>query len=122
MTSEAAAPATHRVPEKRRQILAGAREVFRELGFERASVDVIAARAGVSKATVYNHFADKQALFVAAVVEETEAMRASLGACVERPCGTLEESLQTMGEKIMMLWLAPRVSALYRQAMTEAVR
>src|SRR5512138_1294588 len=117
-----AAPATPaRMQEKRRNILAGAREVFAELGFERASVDVIAARAGVSKATVYNHFADKKALFVASVVEATDDLRASLAACVE-PCGTLEESLRSMGEKIMMLWLAPRVSALYRQAMAEAAR
>ena len=108
--------------EKRRKILSGAREVFAELGFERASVDLIAARAGASKATVYNHFADKKALFVSAVVEETEAMRASLTACVERPGGNLEQSLQAMGEKIMMLWLAPTVSALYRQAIAEAAR
>ncbi len=122
MSQDAASTTPARMQEKRRKILAGAREVFAELGFERASVDLIAARAGVSKATVYNHFADKQALFVATVVEETDSMRASLVGCVERPCGTLEESLQVMGEKIMTLWLAPRVSALYRQAMAEAAR
>ena len=38
------------------QILSGARAVFAELGYERGSVDEAAARAGVSKATVYNHF------------------------------------------------------------------
>ncbi|HVI96538.1 MAG TPA: helix-turn-helix domain-containing protein, partial [Anaeromyxobacter sp.] len=69
------------VPAKRRQILDGARLVFGELGYERASVDLIAARAGVSKATVYNHFADKQALFVAAVVEECEALRPAVSRC-----------------------------------------
>lgn len=37
---------------KRLLVLSGARAVFREVGFERASVDTIAARAGVSKATV----------------------------------------------------------------------
>jgi AcrR family transcriptional regulator len=108
--------------EKRRNILRGAREVFAELGFERASVDLIAARAGVSKATVYNHFADKQALFVAGVVEETERMRAGLAACVERPGANLEQALQAMGEQIMTLWLTPSVAALYRQAIAEAAR
>ncbi len=122
MSQDAATSTPARMQEKRRKILAGAREVFAEAGFERASVDVIAARAGVSKATVYNHFEDKQALFVATVVEETEAMRASLGACVERPCGTVEQALQAMGEKIMTLWLAPPVAALYRQAIAEAAR
>jgi TetR/AcrR family transcriptional repressor of mexJK operon len=118
-------PAPHPAPrmaEKRSKILAGAREVFREAGFERASVDVIAARAGVSKATVYNHFADKKALFVAAVVEATDELRASLAACVERPGGDVERALRAMGEKIMTLWLAPPVAALYRQAIAEAAR
>ena len=120
MIPDAAAPSAHRMAEKRRKILAGAREVFRELGFERSSVDVIAARAGVSKATVYNHFADKKALFVATVVEETDAMRASLAACLERPGGDLEQALQVMGVKIATLWLTPSVAALYRQAIAES--
>ncbi len=120
MSSEVAAPSSSRMPEKRRHILEGARAVFAEQGFERASVDVIAARAGVSKATVYNHFADKKALFVAAVVEETDAMRASLGACLERLGDDLEQALQVMGEKIAALWLTPSVAALYRQAIAEA--
>jgi AcrR family transcriptional regulator len=108
--------------EKRSKILAGAREVFRETGFERASVDVIAARAGVSKATVYNHFADKKALFVASVVEATDELNASLASCLERPGGSVEQALRAMGEKIMALWLAPPVAALYRQAISEAQR
>jgi AcrR family transcriptional regulator len=120
MTAPAQRPV--RIPEKRRQILDGAREVFGELGFERASVDLIAARAGVSKATVYNHFADKQALFVAVVVEQTDEMRAGLAACVDRPGGDVEQALQVMGEKIMTLWLTPSVAALYRQAIAEAAR
>ncbi len=109
-----------RMAEKRKKILRGAREVFRELGFERASVDLIAARAGVSKATVYNHFADKKALFVASVVEATEELRANLEACLERLGDDLEQALQVMGEKIAALWLTPSVAALYRQAIAEA--
>src|SRR5512138_2574476 len=122
MPLDAATATPARMQEKRRKILAGAREVFAEQGFERASVDVIAARAGVSKATVYNHFADKQALFVAAVVEATDELRASLAACVDCPGGDVERALQAMGEKIMTLWLAPPVAALYRQAIAEAAR
>ena len=57
MSSAATAPTSAGMPEKRRKIIAAARKVFAEHGFERASVDQIATRAGVSKATVYNHFA-----------------------------------------------------------------
>jgi AcrR family transcriptional regulator len=110
------------MPEKRRQILAGARAVFREQGFERASVDVIAAHAGVSKATVYNHFADKQALFVATVVEATDELRAKLAECVACSGAAVEQALQSMGERMMALWLAPEVAALYWQAISESAR
>jgi TetR/AcrR family transcriptional regulator, mexJK operon transcriptional repressor len=46
------------------QVLAGARSIFMRDGFERASVDDIAREAGVSKATIYAYFPDKQLLFL----------------------------------------------------------
>ncbi|HZZ71553.1 MAG TPA: TetR/AcrR family transcriptional regulator [Pirellulales bacterium] len=50
---------------KAAQILAGARAAFVELGYEGTSVEEIARRAGVSKATLYSHFTDKRAIFSA---------------------------------------------------------
>ena len=52
---------------KRSAILAAAWALFVADGFDRTSVDAIAARAGVSKRTVYDYFGDKQALLLAAV-------------------------------------------------------
>ncbi len=49
----------------RDHILWAAREVFLEEGYERASMDVIASRAGTTKRTLYAHFANKEALFLA---------------------------------------------------------
>ena len=46
------------------QVIEGARAIFMADGFEGASVDSIAKRAGVSKATLYSYFADKRLLFV----------------------------------------------------------
>lgn len=46
------------------QVLEGARKIFMRDGFERASVDDIAREAGVSKATIYAYFPDKQLLFL----------------------------------------------------------
>ena len=57
---------------KRRAILAAARELFITEGFERSSVDAVAARAGVSKRTVYDYFGDKRTLLIA-VVEDTSS-------------------------------------------------
>jgi len=52
---------------KRAAILDAAARMFTRHGFERASMDQIAAEAGVSKLTVYSHFGDKEALFGEAV-------------------------------------------------------
>lgn len=49
--------------DKRRAILDAAGPVFGEHGYERASVDAIAAAAGVSKPTVYTYFGNKERLF-----------------------------------------------------------
>ncbi|MEV4615225.1 TetR/AcrR family transcriptional regulator [Kitasatospora sp. NPDC049258] len=57
------APAHRGLPQKRQAIVRAARTVFGREGFTRTSVDVIAAEAGVSKRTIYNHFTDKEQLF-----------------------------------------------------------
>ncbi len=55
--------------EKRAAILDAAMELFPARGYDGVSVDAIAQLAGVSKLTVYSHFADKEALFGSAVTE-----------------------------------------------------
>ncbi len=49
--------------KKRLAVLDGAVRVFIESGYEASSMDRIAEEAGVSKRTVYNHFASKETLF-----------------------------------------------------------
>jgi len=51
----------------REAILFAGKDVFLEEGFDGASMDRIAERAGVTKRTVYAHFPSKHALFTAAV-------------------------------------------------------
>ena len=48
-------------------ILWVAKEVFLEVGFERASMDVIATRAETSKRTLYAHFENKEKLYLRVV-------------------------------------------------------
>ena len=52
---------------KRAAILDAAKELFIEQGFNGVSMDEIAARASVSKLTVYSHFGDKDTLFSEAI-------------------------------------------------------
>lgn len=73
MSSHAAQQDTQRSPgrprseKKRVQIMNAAIELFTTNGFEGTSVDEIAARAGVSKQTVYSHYGCKETLFGLAV-------------------------------------------------------
>ncbi len=56
--------------------------MFCREGFAGANIDLIAAEAGVSRQTVYNHHGDKEKLFIAVVRDLTErAMPASSPPC-----------------------------------------
>jgi TetR/AcrR family transcriptional repressor of mexJK operon len=58
---------------KRRAILDAATTLFLRNGYAGTSMDEIAALAGVSKQTVYKHFADKDSLFTAIVTAAVDA-------------------------------------------------
>ncbi|EAQ23872.1 transcriptional regulator, TetR family protein [Roseovarius sp. 217] len=55
-------------------VLRGAREVFLKCGFEGASVDAIAEKAKVSKATLYAHFPSKDRLFLSVLQAECDRL------------------------------------------------
>ncbi|WP_435809609.1 TetR/AcrR family transcriptional regulator [Streptomyces iakyrus] len=59
-------PSGPRAEVKRQAIVRAARELFLRDGFG-VGMDAIAAEAGVSKVTVYNHFGSKEALFTAVI-------------------------------------------------------
>ena len=79
---EADAPIRHASPGRPKDlakgaaILEAAKRMFTLHGYERVSMDQIAAEAGVSKLTVYSHFGDKDALFAAAVKSHCETAAA----------------------------------------------
>lgn len=50
--------------ERRSQLLVVARDVFAERGFHATSMDDVAEAAGVTKPVLYQHFANKRALYV----------------------------------------------------------
>ncbi|MET7413587.1 TetR/AcrR family transcriptional regulator [Streptomyces rubiginosohelvolus] len=60
--------------QKRAAILTAARELFLADGFDRSSVDAVAARAEVSKRTVYDYFGDKRTLLRAVVDSVGDAL------------------------------------------------
>jgi TetR/AcrR family transcriptional repressor of mexJK operon len=68
---------------KREAIARAALTLFASDGYERTSVDAIAAEAGVSKRTVYSHYDDKETLFLSVVRDTYEAMLARIGEIID---------------------------------------
>ncbi|QAY60141.1 TetR/AcrR family transcriptional regulator [Microbacterium protaetiae] len=65
-------------PGKRAAILTAARELFLRDGFERTSMDAVAAQAKVSKRTVYDYYGDKERLRVEVIDDAGESLLRSL--------------------------------------------
>ncbi|PWV52770.1 MULTISPECIES: TetR/AcrR family transcriptional regulator [Nocardiopsis] len=72
---------------KREAITEAALRVFLREGYARASVDAIAADAGVSKRTIYNHFEDKQRLFLTIVTQSSAVLAADHAEATARHLG-----------------------------------
>ncbi len=65
--------------ERREQLLDVGRRLFAEKGFEVVTVEEIAAKAGVSKPVVYEHFGGKEGLYAVVVDREMNHLLASIG-------------------------------------------
>ena len=82
--SAAASPATGKArrdgrarmtgKERREQLLDVGRSLFAQKGFDATSVEEIAAKAGVSKPVVYEHFGGKEGLYAVVVDREMRAL------------------------------------------------
>ena len=95
--------APQRLTDRKRQaIVAAAITEFRANGFEVTSMDKIAATAGVSKRTVYNHFPSKEELFAEILHQLWASTVAQLdvGYTRERP---LREQLRELLEAKMKM-------------------
>ncbi|MCC8618315.1 TetR/AcrR family transcriptional regulator [Xanthomonas vesicatoria] len=101
MDDAAPSIATGRAPhDKRGAILAAARALFQQHGFDRTSMDTIAERAMVSKATVYAHFASKEVLFRTTLEALAHASPNRWNALLELQ-GTLEQRLAAVADAVL---------------------
>jgi TetR/AcrR family transcriptional regulator, mexJK operon transcriptional repressor len=108
-------------PEKRSQILAGAADVFATDGYEGASMARIAAVAGVSKGTLYNHFDSKAALFTAYVRDKCDQNLARVFDSADHD-GDPEEVLRGIGKRMVQMMLSDVGLAIYRVVIAEAAK
>lgn len=112
-------PATH---GKRESVLDAAVELFLSEGFDRTSMDAVAARAGVSKTTVYAHFADKVELFRAVTERSGASLDVDLDEVMHASAQDPQERLALILFKILEATAAPQYLAFLRVMVTEAVR
>lgn len=78
------------LPErKRRQIYDAGMEEFIQVSYEKASINKIIQRAGISRGSFYTYFADKKDLFSYIVGEESERIRVFWLECAEMNHGNL---------------------------------
>lgn len=115
--AKAAGPGRPKDLGKRAAILEAAKQMFTQGGFDGASMDQIAAAAGVSKLTVYSHFGDKDTLFAAAVKSHCEQqLPSSLFEPV--PQAPLRERLLTIARAFYAMVSAPSAVAGHRMLCT----
>jgi TetR/AcrR family transcriptional regulator, mexJK operon transcriptional repressor len=106
---------------KAESILAAAKRTFLASGFGAVSMDTIAREAGVSKATVYAHFAGKEELFGAVIGRECERYFARFSPRELDPRDA-RASLTVLGHRFLELVLSPDAIALHRIIVGEVTR
>jgi AcrR family transcriptional regulator len=93
------APAAHeaaearrrrRLGQRRRHILAAAAEVFAEAGYDRATLEQVGERVGLSKASLYYYVASKEDLLAHLLVDVIELMEREIAALTADGAGPVE--------------------------------
>lgn len=102
-------------------ILEVATEIFLTEGYGSTTIEAVAARAGVSKRTLYHRFEDKSALFVAVVHRIVAQIRPPPGVPLLEG-STPHEILRRLAGFVLHAALSPRAIALHRLVMAEAAR
>src|SRR5580700_4792842 len=99
---------------KRQAILQAAAEVFREVGFDRASMSDIRARVGGSKATLYNYFPSKEKLFFEVMYQAKELELGAITGALDPDADDLKQELLHFGQRILAVLYSPEAIAIRR--------
>lgn len=118
-----------RSARKRRAIIEEATALFLRNGYQGTSMDEVAARAAVSKQTVYKNFADKEQLFteiIRGIADRADLildeLRAALRAADAKTGDDLERVLTDLAVRYLSAVLRPQVTRLRRLVIAEADR
>lgn len=112
--------------QKRAAIVQAALRLFLRDGFARTSVDAIAAEAGVSKRTVYNHYGDKENLFLSVISDTYDSMIGVVVRLIDQyltdvPVDAVEENIIAFAcDAALMAARSSDRAAMIRLMMSEA--
>lgn len=107
---------------KRQAILDVAADLFRETGFERASMSELCLRVGGSKATLYNYFSSKEEVFAEVLMQATEAQFQATHEVLDPTLDDITQALESFGRGLLTLLYSPQVQAARRLVVSEIVR
>ncbi|WP_375508674.1 TetR/AcrR family transcriptional regulator, partial [uncultured Caballeronia sp.] len=108
-----------RTEDKRQAITEVALEVFREVGFERASMAMISRRLGGSKGTLYGYFRSKEELFEIAMKSASEGPGDQIMDLLNPKSADLRAVLKRFGKAYLSFILGEEVLAITRTAISE---
>ncbi|MBM6403276.1 TetR/AcrR family transcriptional regulator [Phycicoccus sp. CSK15P-2] len=107
---------------KRAAVLDAARALFLAVGYDRTTVDDVAASAGVSKRTVYDHFGDKRTIYLRVVDRVGEALSLAVRSAIDEEIVTgrpVREALGAFARRIATQTLSSSDYVAYRRLVAQ---
>ncbi|NUF24474.1 TetR/AcrR family transcriptional regulator, partial [Acinetobacter oleivorans] len=112
---------SNKAHEKDQKILDAATKFFLIHGFSGTTTDMIQKEAGVSKATMYGCYKNKEAMFAAVIERQCRNMQEQI-ILVETKAENLRSALTEMGKTYLCFILSHSGLAFFRVCIAEAVR
>lgn len=107
--------------QKRQEIIAVAKRVFRARGFAAASMAEIAADLGGSKGTLYNYFTSKEALFSAVMIEMARELADPAFSELQRARDG-RAAIKTFARRLVLALASPEILDFKRMIAAEGAR
>lgn len=105
-------------PSKRDAILKTAGGLFIRQGYRRVSIDQIVEAVPISKPTLYSHFADKRALFLAVIEHYCERLMRQIHATIDTG-HSVPDTLSTIGYEFLEMVLSKTAIQMHRMLTAE---
>ncbi len=105
--------------DRRTAFIKAALSVFRECGYERASMSEISQRAGGSKATLYNYFKSKDELYTETMLEAICAQASEIMQILDSSSTDVSAVLNAFGLSYLEVITSPEVVANKRTAISQ---